>query len=62
MRISSVQPFSVILAAESQKKSGAESSFPVASLVTASYWMPRGLARKRMAVRRVCRVSRMTPA
>ena len=60
MRISSTQPSRVIRVAESQKKSGEESS-PEASLVTASYWTLRGLARKRMAVLPSFRASRMTP-
>ncbi len=50
MRISSVQPVAVTRAALSQNQSGAGSS-PEASLVRASYWMPRGLARNICAVR-----------
>ena len=61
MRSSRSQPAEVIFAAESQKKSGELSSFPVVSSLTESYWMPRALERKRMAVFPSLRVSRITP-
>ena len=61
MRISSCQPSFVIFAAASQWKSGEESS-PLLSSVTASYWMPRGVARKRIAFFASPFVSRMIPA
>ncbi len=60
MRISSTQPSLVMRAEASQKKSGEESS-PMESSDTASYWMPRGLARRRRPVLPSLRVSRITP-
>jgi hypothetical protein len=60
MRISSVQPRAVIFVADSQKKSGDESS-PDASSVIESYWMLRGVTTKNVAVRPVLRGSMMMP-
>lgn len=62
MRSSRVQPRSPMRAAEVQKKSGALSSLPVASSLTASYWLPRGLASSITPVRPSLRASISTPA
>jgi hypothetical protein len=51
----------LILAAESQNQSGALSSLPLVSEFIESYWIPRGLARKRIAVFRSLSGSRMIP-
>ena len=61
MRISSVQPCSVIFAAESQKKSG-DASSPDESSVIASYCVFRGVTRKNAAFEPVLRASSRMPA
>src|SRR5229473_6411301 len=61
MRISSVQPRFVIFVAESQKKSGDESS-PDESSMIESYWMLRGVTTKSTPVVPVPRASSRRPA
>ena len=60
MRISSVQPRSVILVAESQKKSGDESSFVESSMIE-SYCVFRGVATNRTLFDPVLRASSRRP-
>ena len=56
-----VTPRNIQYDAITDDSSGEESSLPEESSDTASYWMPRGLARRRRPVLPSLRVSRMTP-
>ncbi len=62
MRSSRIQPSAVRFTAESQKRSGDESSLPLASSWLASYCVPAALTKNSMAVLPSLRLSRMTPA